>query len=494
MSENTQTFGKIRSFLFPIYNSEFKKFFAFAGIMFAMIMNYTLLRNMKDVLVVNAAGAGIITFLKTYCVTPAAILFFMLFVKLSNKFSRENLFYVIIIPFLAYFLVFGFVINPNFDFFHPSKETIAQIHANHPHSQGFVDLGIYWSYSLFYILAELWGSVGIQILFWQFVNQVVTMEQSKRFFALFVVISNVSLIIVGGVAKALQAIFPGEANWNSLIKAEMVIVGLVGVFAMYCNWYVNRKVLPSEEPVDASQKKAKKKKPGLMESFKIIFTSKHLGFIALLVICYGISINLLEVQWKNQLKIHFAGDKAGMNAFMGSYSACTGAMTILFSWFLASQILRRLGWFFGAALTPVVMVCFGVFFFALILAGNSLSSIVTNPVYMAVMVGAGVIIMTKASKYSLFDTTKEQAYIPLDVELKTKGKAAVEVAGGRLGKGSGAAVQSILCIIMGTTNVIAIAPISFVIFLVIGLLWLVAVKGLNTSIKNLTNNNSVASN
>ena len=92
----------------------------------------------------------------------------------------------------------------------------------------------------------------------------------------------------------------------------------------------------------------------------------------------------------------------------------------------------------------------------------------------------------------MFDTTKEQAYIPLDVELKTKGKAAVEVAGGRLGKGSGAMVQSILCIIMGTTNVITIAPISFAIFIVIGLLWLVAVKGLNTSIKNLANNQNNA--
>ena len=482
MSDNTQTFGKLRSFLFPIHAKEFKKFFAFAGIMFCMIMNYTLLRNMKDVLVVNAAGAGVITFLKTYCVTPAAILFFMLFVKLSNKFSRENLFYVIIIPFLAYFLIFGFIINPNFDFFHPSKETIDALHASHPHSKGFMDLGIYWSYSLFYILAELWGSVGIQILFWQFVNQVVSMEQSKRFFPMFVVFSNVSLILVGVVTKLLQLI----PDWDVVVKVEMVIVLCIGVFAMFCNFMLNRKILPLEEPLDASQKKAKKKKPGLIESFKIIFTSKHLGFIALLVICYGISINLLEVQWKNQLKIHFAGNKAGMNAFMGAYSAWTGAMTVLFSWFLASQILRRLGWFFGAALTPVVMVCAGIFFFVLILSGNSLSNIITNPVYMAVLVGAGAIIMTKATKYSLFDTTKEQAYIPLDVELKTKGKAAVEVAGGRLGKGSGAAVQSILCIVMGTTNVIAIAPISFVIFIVIGLLWLFAVKGLNKSIKSLS--------
>ena len=484
MSENIQAFGKVRSFLFPIHRSEFKKFFAFAGIMFAMIMNYTLLRNMKDVLVVNAAGAGVITFLKTYCVTPAAILFFMLFVKLSNKFSRENLFYVIIIPFLAYFLIFGFVINPNFDFFHPSKETIDMIHANHPHSKGFMDLGIYWSYSLFYILAELWGSVGIQILFWQFVNQVVSMEQSKRFFPLFVVFSNVSLILVGVITSLLQLI----PSWDLVVKVEMLIVLGVGVFAMCCNFVLNRKILPLEEPLDPSQKKEKKKKPGLMESFKIIFTSKHLGFIALLVICYGISINLLEVQWKEQLKNYFAGNKSGMNAFMGNYSAATGVLTIVFSWFLASQILRRFGWFFGAVLTPVVLLGVGSFFFVLILSGriDIIQSLIVNPVAVAVFVGAGAIIITKATKYSLFDTTKEQAYIPLDIELKTKGKAAVEVAGGRLGKGSGAAIQSIICIVMGTTIASNYTAIAFGIFLVVVLLWTGAVKGLNKSIKGLT--------
>ena len=485
---NSVQFGKVRSFLFPIYNHEFKKFFAFAGIMFCMIMNYTLLRNMKDVLVVNAAGAGIITFLKTYCVTPAAILFFMLFVKLSNKFSRENLFYVIIIPFLAYFLVFGFVINPNFDFFHPSKETIAQIHANHPHSQGFVDLGIYWSYSLFYILAELWGSVGIQILFWQFVNQVVSMEQSKRFFPMFVVFSNVSLILVGVVTKLLQLI----PDWDVVVKVEMVIVLCIGLFAMFCNFMLNRKILPLEEPLDASQKKSKKKKPGLIESFKIIFTSKHLGFIALLVICYGISINLLEVQWKEQLKNYFAGDKKGMNAFMGTYSACTGALTIVFGWFLASQILRKFGWFFGAVLTPATLLVVGIIFFVLILGGriDVIKSLIVNPMAVAVFVGAGAIIITKATKYSLFDTTKEQAYIPLDIELKSKGKAAVEVAGGRLGKGSGAAIQSIICMIMGTTVASSYTAIAFGIFIVVVLLWTFAVKGLDKSIKTINANSN----
>ena len=60
---------------------------------------------------------------------------------------------------------------------------------------------------------------------------------------------------------------------------------------------------------------------------------------------------------------------------------------------------------------------------------------------LAVFVGAAQNIMSKAAKYSLFDPCKEMAYIPLDQEQKSKGKAAIEVIGGPLGKSGGSLIQ-----------------------------------------------------
>ena len=71
---------------------------------------------------------------------------------------------------------------------------------------------------------------------------------------------------------------------------------------------------------------------------------------------------------------------------------------------------------------------------------------------MAVMIGAAQNILSKAAKYSLFDPCKESAYIPLDSESKTKGKAAVEVIGGPLGKSGGSFLQQFLIGIFGNLN------------------------------------------
>src|ERR1700675_3346629 len=99
MSKETKPaeFGKLRSFFWPVHSYELKKLVPMLLMFFCISFNYTILRDTKDTLIVTAAGAEAIPFLKSFGVVPAAILFMLIYAKLSNTLSRENLFYVTLI-------------------------------------------------------------------------------------------------------------------------------------------------------------------------------------------------------------------------------------------------------------------------------------------------------------------------------------------------------------------------------------------------------------
>jgi AAA family ATP:ADP antiporter len=89
-------------------------------------------------------------------------------------------------------------------------------------------------------------------------------------------------------------------------------------------------------------------------------------------------------------------------------------------------------------------------------------------------------VLSKATKYSLFDSTKEMAYIPLDDELKSKGKAAVDVVGGRFGKSGGGIIQSTFFILFPSLNFGDATPYFAAICIFIILCWLYGVRSLST--------------
>lgn len=481
-----------RAALWPIHGYELKKFLPLAFIMFCLLFNYTILRDTKDTLVVNSTGAGAITFLKLYCVTPAAILFVIIYAKLTNILKRETVFYAVVLPFVLFFGAFAFL-YPHLSTIHPAAETIQALQASYPRLSGFIDLYAYWAYSLFYVLAEIWGSAMIALMFWQFANHIVRMKESKRFYGLFAVVGNVALILSGQVVALssgyIQQFYSSkEEAWEVSVYLLMGAVVAFGVLAMAIYRWMHTNVLTDKRFFDPAEQapKKKKEKPSLMESAKLIFTSPELGLIAILIMAYGVTINLVEVQWKNQLGLWYAGDKGGYNWFMGQFSTVTGITTILFGLFVGSNILRRVSWFKAAIITPMVIALGGVIFFCFIFSEGFVNFVMENMAITAVaaasVLGAIIVVLSKAIKYILFDSTKEMAYIPLDDELKTKGKAAVDVIGGRAGKAGGAFTQSTLLILFATKDVVSIAPQAFAVFAVICAAWFFAVKVLSRKV------------
>jgi len=484
-------FSKLRAVLWPIQNKELKKFLPMGLLMFFILFNYTLLRNVKDALVITAPGCGaeVIPFLKLWGTMPFALLFFFAYAKLSNILSRENLFYTCIIPFLVFFGAFAFIIYPNKELLHPTLESVSALRESCPNIKWFISLYGIWSFAIFYILAEEWGVIGISLLFWQFANEITRTNEAKRFYSFFGLLGNLSLITAGALVEWLAGMnknLPPAADvWGKSITYMMTAIVIVGVGILAVYWWVNRYVLTDPFYYDAAASVGKKKKEdkpklSLRESLAYIFSSKYLGFIAILVISYGIATNLIDVTWKSQLKEYFPHSNDYF-AFMGRFSFWTGIVTIVL--ILATKgIVRKFGWLTGAIITPLMVLITSALFFAFILFKESLNDVVAfvgvTSVYMAVMIGAVQNILNKGTKYSLFDPTKEMAYIPLDQELKVKGKAAVDVIGGRFGKSGGGFIQFIL-LTLTAGGQLTIVPYLFGIVAFVSLAWIGAVKSLS---------------
>ena len=65
----------------------------------------------------------------------------------------------------------------------------------------------------------------------------------------------------------------------------------------------------------------------IRESAAYLAKSPYIRNLAMLVICYGMSINIVEVTWKAKLKQQFPNPN-DYSAFMGQFSSCTGAFTL----------------------------------------------------------------------------------------------------------------------------------------------------------------------
>jgi ATP:ADP antiporter, AAA family len=489
MSQSTAQFGKVRSFFWPVHNYELKKLIPMLLMFFCISFNYTILRDTKDTLIVTAPGSGAeaIPFLKVWGVVPVAVVFMLIFAKLSNVLSKEKLFYATLAPFLIFFALFPTLIYPYRDALHPTALADSLQSILPAGLMGLVAMFRNWTYAAFYILSELWGSVVLSLLFWSFANEITRVSEAKRFYTLFGLGANFALLFSGPAivfVSDIRSKLPADVDaWGVSLNYLMTMVVIAGLVTMATYRWMTKNILTDARFYDASEvkttKKKEKPKMSLKESFLFLAKSPYIGFLALIVLSYGVAINLVEVTWKGQLKLQFPNANE-YSAFMGKFSFFTGLVTIVML-LLGGPIIRRFGWGKAAALTPIILALTGGGFFCFVLFRDSLTGFIammgSTPLMLAVLFGAAQNIMSKSTKYSLFDPTKEMAYIPLDQESKVKGKAAIDVVGARLGKSGGSLIQQGLLVVFGSLAMIT--PYVAVIMLVIIVGWLLSVRALS---------------
>jgi AAA family ATP:ADP antiporter len=485
--------SKILDYVWPVERHELPKFLFITLLMFCILGIQNLIRAMKDSVVNTMIGTETIAFLKFWGVLPAAFLITIIYVKLVSVMRGENIFYLIMSTFLSFFALFAFYLFPNYESLHLSPARAAELTVNLPHLKWFILLLSNWSFSLFYIIAELWPNAIFALLFWQFVNKITTIEESKRFYPIFGLLGQTGLYLSGQFLMNLEAMdryILETFNLNthhSILTIQLCIsvVTILGLTALFAFWFINNRILDIAT-TESLQFKVKKHQMTLRESFQMITGSRYIRLITILLICYGIAINLVEGPWKATAATLYP-TTTEFATFVGNYLSYTGILTIIFV-ILGSNIVRKLGWFSAAIITPFMVLITGLLFF-MVANFDSVSTFMiltfafTDPVMLAIVIGAIQNVLSKSSKYTLFDSTKEMSYVPLDEELKTRGKAAADIIGTKLGKSTSAFLQSMIFVIMPAATYQSISVFLMVIFGLICLIWIWAVIELNKEYK-----------
>ena len=499
------------SSIFPIEKKEFRQFAPMALMMLFILFNYNLLRAVKDSLVVPNIGAEAISFIKLYCVVPIAILVMVIYAKMTTSMSQKKIFYTAGTFFLVWFLAFAFVLYPNSDALHPDPEAVEALSTQKlnifittldlAHFKWFLKIYGKWSYALFYVLAEIWGSLMLSLLFWQFANHITKTEHAKRFYPMYGFVGNIGLILAGLLIQSFSKI-DNVVEVASVNKVEFMVTSLMicasvaTATIMYLYYNVNVEIEKHPKDFDTGDGKTKKKKPSLslLDGFKVIFSSKYLGLLAILVLSYGITINLVEGPWKAKVRELYP-DTNQYAHFMGTLTFYTGVATMTFM-LIGAHILPRITWLAGAMFTPLVLFISGLGFFMFVVFDKEIHSYVDlvlfDPLWLAVIFGLILNALSKATKYCFFDPTKEMSYIPLDNELKTKGKAAVDVVGARVAKSFGALIPSTLFVIFPEATFSSITPYLMVVFIIVSLAWIVGVKFLSREYQSRLAENKAA--
>jgi len=393
---------------------------------FLILAGYYLLKTIREPLILASAGGAEAKSYSAAAIAGLLIILVPLYSALASRVSRVRLINGVTLFFIVCLLAFFAV-----------------------HKAG-VDIGV-----PFFIWVGIFNLMIIAQL-WAFANDVYTVDQGKRLFA------------IVGVGASLGAIagsfFTGKLV--SVYGPYPFMLGAAGLLAL-CMVITNI--------VDRRERSADANAPGVTEGdleakepvkgrsgFALVFADRYLLLIAFLMLTYNLVNTTGEyILGKTVVSLYAAhhpaavggmDEKKVIGEFYGNYFTWVNIISALIQAFLVSRILKYLGVRAGLLVLPVV-----AFAGYLTMAFVPLLSLIR-----------GVKIAENSLDYSVQSTTKNALYLPTSREAKYKAKQANDTFFVRFGD-----VLSAGLVFAGTTW-LHFAPRQFALAnVVLILLWIV---------------------
>jgi len=352
---------------------------------FLLLAAYYLLKTAREPLILTQGGATV----KAYSSAGQAVVLLLLvplYGWIGSKVNRLKLIVGLTLFFASHLLIFQFLGSTG------------------------VQVGV-----AFYIWVGIFNMFAVS-QFWAFANDLYTERQGKRLFPMIGV--GASLGALAGAQLAATLFGDLKLSPYALMRIGAAVLAVCAALV----WAAHRVETARGDQV---MNQHARDTLGQGDGFKLVFQSRYLRTIALLVILLNV-VNttgefLLSSVVQQEATQRFAGDTAAMQSFIGQFYGgffrWVNLLGVLIQTFAVSRIFQLVG-VRGAlfALPSLAMVSYSVMAVAPVLA-----------------VVRGAKILENSTDYSLQNTIRQTLFLPTSRDEKYKAKAAIDTFFVRLG-------------------------------------------------------------
>lgn len=396
-------------------------------------MNFTILRSMRNTFAVVDLGrsAALIPYFELIGTVPGAVLVTFILARLMNRLPIQRVFWVVMGGFLLFFTLFALLLYPWISTIQMTLESMKSL----PGHLVWAEAVAPFAAMLFYSTAELWKVALLSVLFWGLVNQYLSVDEAKRFYAPTILGGSIGSMLAGPLislctSDALLSLGHGtHTSWEQSLNwltGLVVAVGIVTAGLYHLLW----KNLTVQAPVPKEEKSLL----SLRESMSVCRRSPYLLALIWIVCADYVAYGLGEVIFLDLLKEQVP-DPKDYCRYMGMLGTWTGFLTALFALCVTPWLIQRYRWMVAALITPLCIFLGVGSFFSMVCLRSLWGDVSAAWLSSALFLGAIQVCLCRAVKYTLFDTAKEIAFIYLPDAERMPGKLIVDGIASRAGRG-----------------------------------------------------------